>query len=85
MSPPAMIPIAGPATRATRTPIAAPLIAATISRRPEISPTASPIIAAGKMTSIPNLFGSAIEPPTSTPASVAMFHGMNVAPIPAAQ
>ena len=85
MMPPAMIPIGGPATSATPTPTAAPAIAATISRRPLIRPTARPIIAAGKITSIPNCSGSGIEPPTITPASVARFHGMNVAPMPATQ
>ncbi len=80
-----MIPIAGPAMRATATLTPAPTIAATISRRPEISLIARPTIAAGKMTSMPNRLGSGIEPPTSTPASVARFHGMKVAPIPATQ
>ena len=38
----------------------APTIAATSSRRPVMSPTARPIIAAGKMTSMPNRAGSGI-------------------------
>ena len=45
----------------------APTIAATSSRRPVMSPTARPTIAAGKMMSTPNRFGSGIDPPTITP------------------
>ena len=45
---------------ATTTPIAAPATAATSSRRPVMSPTASPTIAAGKMTSMPSRAGSGI-------------------------
>ena len=67
-SPPAMIPMDGaraPARR--RRAIAAPTSAATSSRRPVISPTASPIIAAGKMMSMPNRAGSGIWPPSDDP------------------
>ena len=65
-SPPAMIPIVGAddERRRRRRPPPRPT-AATISRRPVIRPTASPTIAAGKMTSIPNRFGSTIASPTS--------------------
>ncbi len=84
-SPPAMIPIDGLDSNATITPTPAPTIAATSSRRPVMSPTARPIMAAGKMMSIPNRAGSGIEPPAYTPASVARFHGMKVAAIPAIQ
>ncbi len=76
--PPATIPTAGLIASATGTPIATAATAATSSRRPVMSVTAIPIIAAGKMTSIPNRDGSGICPPRTTPASVARFHGRNV-------
>ena len=83
MIPPATMPIDGLETSATPTATPAPTMAATSSRRPVISPTARPIIAAGKMTSMPSRAGSGICAPRTTPASVARFHGMNVAPIAA--
>ena len=55
--PPLTIPIDGLETSATPTATPAPTMAATSSRRPVISPTASPIIAAGKMTSMPRRSG----------------------------
>ena len=60
MTPPAMIPTVGDTASDTPTPTTAPTIAATSSRRPLISPTASPIIAAGKITSMPSRSGSTI-------------------------
>ncbi len=63
----------------------APARAATSSRRPVMRPTARPTIAAGKMMSMPNRVGSGIWPPSSTPASVARFHGMKVTAIAAIQ
>src|SRR4029079_8638915 len=77
-SPPAMMPTVRETARETTTAHAAPAIAATSSRRPLTSPTASPIIAAGKITSIPSRFGSTIASPIDTPANVAIFHGINV-------
>ena len=85
MTPPDTIPMAGLVARATTTATAAPTIAATSSRRPVMRPTARPIIAAGKMTSMPNRAGSGICAPSRTPASVARFHGMNVEPMAASQ
>ncbi len=81
MMPPATIPMAGLDASATTTATSAPTIAATSSRRPVMSPTARPTIAAGKMTSMPKRAGSAICAPSTTPARVATFHGMNVATI----
>ena len=69
----------------TTTPTVAPTTAATSSRRPVINPTASPAIAAGKITSMPSRSGSTIASPIRTPASVAKNHGMNVTPIAANQ
>ncbi len=80
-----MIPIPGPNARLAATAIVAPLQAATRSRRPTISPTASPIIAAGKTTSSPKRDGSGIWPPMVAPARVARFHGIQVEPIAAIQ
>ena len=83
-TPPTMTPVdgstpnAGLTNSAQLTAIAAPANAATSSRRPVMSPAASPIIAAGKMMSMPRTPGSAIDPPAYTPARVARFHGMNV-------
>ena len=74
------MPIAVLDASATPTATPAPTMAATSSRRPVTSPTASPIMAAGKMTSMPRRAGSGICAPRITPASVARFHGMNVAP-----
>jgi hypothetical protein len=62
----------------TPTPSVAPAMAATSSRRPVISPTARPPIAAGKMTSRPNRAGSGMLPPIVTPTSVARFQGIHV-------
>ena len=75
MIPPLTIPIDGLLTSATPTAMPAPTMAATSSRRPVMSPTASPIIAAGKMTSMPSLPGSGICAPRTTPASVARIQG----------
>ena len=72
--PPLTIPIDGLETSATPTATPAPTMAATSSRRPVISPTASPIIAAGKMTSMPSRPGSGICAPSTTPARVARIH-----------
>ena len=77
-SPPTMIPTAGLVTSAAVTPTPAPTIAATISRRPVNRLTDRPIIAAGKMMSIPSRAGSGICAPSTAPASVASVHGMNV-------
>ena len=77
-TPPLMIPAAGSQASATPTAMIAPARAATSSRRPVISPTARPPIAAGKMTSSPNRVGSGMLPPIVTPMSVARFHGMKV-------
>ena len=73
-----MMPTAGLDNSATATPTPAPTIAATISRRPVRRPTDSPIIAAGKMMSMPSRAGSGIWPPRITPATVASVQGMNV-------
>ena len=67
-TPPATMPTDGLDTSATATATAAPTIAATSSRRPVMSPTARPIIAAGKMTSMPSRAGSGICAPRTTPA-----------------
>ena len=42
-------------------------------------------MAAGKMMSMPNRFGSGISPPSTDPAKVAMFQGMKVATMAATQ
>ena len=73
-----MIPIVGLMRSDAVTPIAAPASAATSSRRPVMSPTARPAIAAGKMTSMPNRLGSTTASPSITPAKVARFQGMRV-------
>ena len=70
-------PDGGPAARATSTAIGAH------DRRDELTSAgdqadASPIMAAGKMTSRPKRAGSGIWAPRTTPARVARFHGMNV-------
>ncbi len=78
ITPPAMIPADGSHASAMPTPMTAPATAATSSRRPVMSPTARPPMAAGKMTSSPKRAGSGMLPPIVTPTSVATFHGMNV-------
>ncbi len=79
------MPTDGLETRATATATPAPTMAATSSRRPVISPTARPTIAAGKMMSMPSRAGSGICDPMATPAMVARFHGMKVTAIAATQ
>ena len=84
-TPPAITPAVVLTASETTTPIAAPAPAATSSRRPEMRRTASPAIAAGKITSIPSRDGSTIDAPIVTPASVARFQGINVVTIAAYQ
>ena len=84
-TPPAITPAVVATIRETATPMTAPAMQATSSRRPEIRRTARPAIAAGKMTSMPSFAGSTIAAPIVTPASVARFHGMSVVTIAAYQ
>ena len=56
-----MIPAVVETASDTPTPTAAPAMAAASSRRPLISPIARPIIAAGKITSMPSRSGSTID------------------------